>query len=868
MKTHARSYRSWFIALLLATLAGCGGNGPESDAFGASNAEPRYSISGSISVAADTAVDSDVNNPAAPNLPNDHAEQAQSLAGVSLIGGFATAEPTARDGDYFAAMADPRDVYRLPLVAGQTVWLEVAARSAGADEVDFGLYLYAVGEHEAPLAASRSLAAVESLRVPSGLDTGEYDVVVKAHAGASNYILELGPAEQALPNSLAVSDEAFVPGDLIVVFNDESEPAVSRQARAPGERAAELGLLHRRGARGQAQLLGLGHGLQRQAALQQLGVDLPPSMTRALNRLDEQARAREETKLAVQALRQRDDVRYADLNYLRRPAFAPNDPFFERQWHYRQIDLPGAWSVTTGDSAVVVAVVDTGVYLAHPDLSPNLLDSGYNFVREEGIGPNPDDPGGAGRRGSFHGTHVAGTVAAASDNGEGVAGVAWRAGLLPIRVCGEQGCSSYDLMQGVRYAAGLSNDSGTVPPQPADIINISLGGSGFSGAEQALYDKVRSQGIFVVASAGNGNTSAPTYPAAYSSVLSVGAVDARKQRAPYSNYGTYVDLVAPGGNMRRDDTGSGEPDGVLSTVAVQHNGERTAGYGFAQGTSMAAPHVAGVIALMKAVYPDLTPGEFEHWLQAGRVTEDLGMPGWDNEFGWGLINARQAVLHAQSAAGGQPLPASLSVAPRILDFGVANSLQYLALTLNDEEDRITEVVAEADWLHVEPAAVDQHGSGRYRVTVLRENLAPGSYYGAIRIVTSAEEQVDIPVLMQRVASRGEAGIFYVVLVDADSGRVVDSVQAEYRDGAYRYSFEGVPAGRYQVYAGTDNDNDRYICGLGEACGAYPSLSKPETVPVDGNRDGLDFAATYRRPSQHSLNAADVEPIGIGRRKTD
>lgn len=162
---------------------------------------------------------------------------------------------------------------------------------------------------------------------------------------------------------------------------------------------------------------------------------------------------------------------------------------------------------------------------------------------------------------------------------------------MPVRVLGIGGGTSYDVLQGVRYAAGLSNDSGTVPSTAAHIINLSLGGAGFSSVAQDTYTEARNAGVIIIASAGNSDTSTPNYPAAYAGVVSVSAVDKSKEKAWYSNFGATIDVAAPGG-----DTSTVKADGVYSTLADDTTGTRQADYVYYQGTSMAAPHMAGVVA--------------------------------------------------------------------------------------------------------------------------------------------------------------------------------------------------------------------------------------------------------------------------------
>ena len=216
--------------------------------------------------------------------------------------------------------------------------------------------------------------------------------------------------------------------------------------------------------------------------------------------------------------------------------------------------------------------------------------------------------------------------------------------------------STYDISQGVRWAAGLPNDSGTVAANPADIINLSLGGPSFSTADSTLYQELFDAGVIVVAAAGNENTSQPSFPAAYDGVFSVSALDAENERAPYSNFGSEIDIAAPGGNASVDATGDGQPDGVLSTLVDDSSGERQSTLSFSQGTSMAAPHVAGMFALMKAVYPELTASDVETLLQAGSLTNDIGISGRDDDFGHGAADAFKAVQAALALENGGSTP--------------------------------------------------------------------------------------------------------------------------------------------------------------------------------------------------------------------
>lgn len=335
-------------------------------------------------------------------------------------------------------------------------------------------------------------------------------------------------------------------------------------------------------------------------------------------------------------------VQYAEPNFYRylnavpfgpRPQAVPNDQYYNLQWHYVNVNLPGAWDVTTGSSLVVVAVIDSGILFSHPDLV-GVTVQGYDFVDND---TNPEDPGCEGPSDFSHGAHVAGTIAAATNNVLGVAGVNWggpgKTKIMPLRIFGNYGgvctATTEDIIAAIQYAADRS----------ARVINMSFGGGPFSQFEQDAVTYAYNTGVILIASAGNSNTSALMYPVCYANVVGVSATDYANNKAWYSNYGSCIDLAAPGGDTLADLNGDGYKDGVLSTTGA------TAAtppyrYIFEQGTSMAAPHVAGLAALL--ISKGVTgPLNIQNVMQSSAT--DLGGSGWDSIYGWGLINAAAAV---------------------------------------------------------------------------------------------------------------------------------------------------------------------------------------------------------------------------------
>jgi serine protease len=566
---------------------------------------------------------------------------------------------------------------------------------------------------------------------------------------------------------------------------------------------------------------------------------------------DETTQLKLDTLRVIQALKTKPGIRYAEPNYIRQALFVPNDTYYGRQWHYPLINLPQAWDITRGSTEVVVAVVDTGILSSHPDIDSLRLTDGYDFISDpsiardgDGIDPDPEDPGDDMQGGSsFHGTHVAGTVAAATDNSTGVAGVAPNVRIMPLRVLGKGGGTSADIIQALEYAAGLANDSGTLPGRKADIINMSLGGPSRSQAEQEVITAVRGKGIVIVAAAGNSASSLPSYPAAYDGVVSVSAVDAAKNLAPYSNFDDSIDAAAPGGNLSKDVNNDGYGDGVLSTSGDDSSGVISSTYSFSNGTSMAAPHMAGVVALMKSVYPMLKPAEVDALLAGGHITQDLGAPGRDNEFGYGLIDAYLAVAAVQKGI----IPSALIVSPPSLNFKASlDGLSITAETIGTDSDIFLQSAqSDADWLSISPDVVDDDGFGAYTVSVDRTGLPDGPYYGTL-FFDSNQNDVEIPVSMQvgNTAVAGDSGYHYILLLDAATFEWVDQLEVGAIDGRYPFTFRNLPAGEYVVFAGTDSDNDYVIGDAGEAFGAYISLDQPRVITLRDPVSEINFTTSF------------------------
>lgn len=530
----------------------------------------------------------------------------------------------------------------------------------------------------------------------------------------------------------------------------------------------------------------------------------------------------------------------------------PNDAFFNLQWHYSQIQLPAAWGITTGSSNVIVAVLDTGSS-NHPDLAGRFI-AGYDFISSAanagdggGIDPDPTDVGdGNGLQpSSFHGTHVAGTIGALTDNGIGVAGVTWATRIMPLRVLGLQGGTDFDIGNAVRFAARLSNNSNTLPPERAHVLNLSLGGPGSSQAMQDTYTAARNQGTTIFAAAGNNNNSVLFYPAAYTGVISVSAVDFLGNKAPYSNFNSRVDLAAPGGSLGVDQNGDGYVDGVLSTKIHDGVSPAQAVFAFEQGTSMACPHAAGVAALLLAVDPSLTPAQLQTILQD--TASDLGAPGKDPIFGHGLINAHAALLAASGGGGGPP---QLALSAESLQFSTSQSqldVQVQNVGGGNLVLSTPTVVAPPNgtWLSATlgAASAGNTNASSVRVSVDRGGLPPAIYFGTVNLGSDGGSAA-IQVLMTVGADDALPDVeIFVLAVDSTTFETRGQFVLNPSTTSLSYLFAALPAGSYFLAAGSDDDDNGLICDVGDVwCGLYPTLNQPRpvAVPAGATLQGLDF----------------------------
>ena len=348
---------------------------------------------------------------------------------------------------------------------------------------------------------------------------------------------------------------------------------------------------------------------------------------------------------AMRRLRQMPEVAHVEPSYLARAHqaraghFAPNDEFYRFQWNMRLINAERTWGIQKGDPSVAVAVLDTGVayedfgpFRKAPDWGDTVFVQGYDFVHRD---THANDDAG-------HGTHVASTIAEETDNARGVAGLAFNCAIMPLKVLDAEGEGSFfDIADAIDYAVNFTQNG----EKPVKVINMSLGGPGESRVLREAIDRAVAAGITVVASSGNDDKGTVDFPGAFSNVIGVGAVDQRKVRARYSNYGSALDLVAPGGDVLRDDDNDNFPDGIGQQtfdpdLAFEQGRYDVFGYYLFNGTSMAAPHVAAAAALLYR-QGITNPVAIQRALE--QTAEDLGGAGRDDQYGHGLIRPAEAL---------------------------------------------------------------------------------------------------------------------------------------------------------------------------------------------------------------------------------
>lgn len=833
--------------LLAGLLSGCGGGG----GGGSSSDGSTPDISGVISLESRTRVDLDTADDirVGESVTNDSRSAAQDLPGTTVTGGYLSASSgryNTGTQDVFEYFEDRTDIYAVRLAPGDRIALQVfespdAYFSFGTLPPQPVLKLVSSDG-----SLEEALDVGQSNTVPESFPEGGYFLEVSTSGGAPfRYVLTLADEGAASVMNTRYVEPDFLLGEAIVTFKPSLMPQTGSEAVARAMSA------------NQAHSLGGGSWRVRQNS------GAPVSAFSAQS----SKQSRENTVTWIRELRESPDVAVAEPNYLyhAQQIQTNNDPLYSRQWNHPLINLPLAWQVAPeGGLDIGIAVMDTGLFTAtpgtrdnwHPDIDSNVqilnatmdyvsaeLDIDDRFGDPDGRDTNPADPGdGKSQSSNFHGTHVAGIAGSVDGNGEGGIGVAPNSNILPVRVLGKEGFgNSADLIAAVNWAA-VRNE--------IDVINLSLGGLGPSQSLEDAIDRAYGAGKLVVAAAGNEGTDEATFPAAFANVVGVGAVGRSGERAPYSNVGPSVDLVAPGGNASSND------GLIISTWGTDDGGNFVPGYAGLQGTSMAAPHVAGVYALMKSVDADMTPDLFFQFLAGGQLTSP---PPNRTEYGAGLIDALKAV----DAALDGDTSTILAASPSSLQFnGVVNQQEFtFAKYPSNAGITITSVAALPSWLSIDlgEPPVSVNASEPVTVSVDTSGLDESESYRADIEISYTDDSgeptvspLTIPVTLQFGGSPEDldAGRHYVLLVSTDDDReTIAQTVVNAAEGQYQFAFDEVAPGEYFLVAGTDMDNNGLICENGEACAEYPVNGLPEKIVIGGEPlSGVTLNTSFRRPT--------------------
>ncbi len=832
-------------------LAGCGGGGGDGDGLGAGG---DADLRGTISIEPGSRVDSDYADLWA--VGGRGGDSTVPLPVPATVGGYLSAGSGAYPNG-FKYPTDSRDTYTAPLEEGDNLYLQVFP--SGDGDIASSDVTVALDGNELCTGAACGQGELTRLSVGSLADGNSTIEISVSGGGPLRYVLTLAP-QGALSDTLVswpepelVVDEAVVTG-VPSSLSTMSSSGLRASSAMDVVRSIGPDTYHIRRSNGSS-IMSL--------------ASIPDSDPRAA------------TVEWIRGLKEEFGL-LAEPNYIFRlqsdtPTSNPDYADTNDRWNLDAINAQMAWQATGASwgENVGVAVLDTGMFSTNPgsfggwheDLVGNVVGGTTNTL--DFVSPDYDVDGTAGRDvnpatpvtpaapedTSFHGTHVAGIIAA-QDNGVGTLGIAHEATIYPYRVLGvdsltgEDGSgAASDLIAAINHAA--------VQPE-VDVINLSLGGLPFLKGLQQATDLATDQGKLVVAAAGNNGNSSAVYPAANRRVVGVGASNRDGLLASYSNFGPSVDLVAPGGDL------SGATEGIINAYGLV-NGDATGGfnleadYAYLSGTSMAAPHVAGVYALMKGHNPNLTPDQFRARVLAGEVTNPGAMADYSlASHGAGLLDALAAVQDATA------YPTVVSAYPRVLYLDASAGTAPVELeTLSSapfNPQLVTGPVLPG-WLTVtggdgDPLVAGQPLPESLLVTV--EGVAAGdrAVQHTVTLTYSTDSgsrDLEIPVFVQPEdeAAARNAGRHYVLLVETDDPRAGAAYQvlASFSNGQYSFSFGDVEPGNYYLVAGTDLDNNGFVCENGEACAEYPEVGDRKAISVGGGSAQVrNMTTSFRRPT--------------------
>lgn len=839
----------------LLVLVGCGGGGAGSQPPVVGTDSP---LAGQIAIEAGSRIDQDTMDELA-RFGSQPASDSQTLPVNFILAGYVSGASGFYErvnGQSFSFRADPEDTFSVPMAEGEVLRLVTLGSRAGDPQLTLTLF-DGSGKNSSTTDSSTGTADVS---LGTGMPDENYMVRVAAtdplDSAPARYVLVKAVSAQLGSFSLNWPNYEFETEEAIVTL----APTVQGASSALSAQAAIA-----------ARQLGRTDWLMRMPA----GVKPNSAQSRS---------SPADTLDWIAELRKTPGVVSAVPNYRVSSFGTPvNEDLYRLQWHYDLINGPVAWQLAPdGGAGVQVAVLDSGLFspgdsasnpVWHEDLDANVV-AGRDFVDGDTY---PQDPGNSVGSNVFHGTHVAGTIGAVVQGtsgsvGKGIGGVAFESDIVPVRVLGEGGTgSSADLIAAIRWVTGQADSR----PARADVVNLSLGGlPRIQQLEDAIAFGVNERDMIFVGAAGNSATSQPSFPAASSNVLAVSAVDAGGRLASYSNFGSWIDLAAPGGDASRDGNNDGRADVVWSTSAIEGSGGYEASYTGLQGTSMAAPHVSGVMALLKQKDASLNYLDIRGLLETGQLTDYSGRR--SDQLGFGILDASRAL----QASGDVTV---LSPSPTQVLLGNETSFEQTVTLaqIGDGPVTVESISTAPSWFTV---ARNDLPDGTIALdfalveSALEQNV---SYRDTVRVSYTAEgvsRSVDIPVVAQVLSDEfaRTAGTHFVLLVnttpnqegffEAESQLAVDPQRGSYSfrfqwdDGVEPREMNEVTPGSYYLVAGSDIDGDGIICQPGEACAEYPVSGLREVITIEAGQDLQEVSMTtsFTRPTI-SASSPDVLP---------
>ncbi|MCY4046395.1 MAG: S8 family serine peptidase [Cellvibrionales bacterium] len=788
-----------FVFTAAFLLSGCGSD----------TNNPSSALSVRISTPTFYNLDSDTNEVLQNYQANDSFDDAQIISSPSQTIGFLNVGgmPNGR----FINNSDAQDIFYTQLKPHQGIRLEAELSSSSATHTDLDLFLYDNAKNL--IKASTTTGNIEEITPPT---EGFYYIEVRINPGRqanihANYLLsivdnlELSPQNGRNQGVVTLSDAIKIKPQQLTENRLQPEASIAFKQQHPSDKSRWK--------------------VERFEPSERFSITPLSTNAKRVKTNNHKIKLLEHIK---QKQREGHDaepiVKYEALTI-------SNDPLSFYQWYLPNIKYPEAYALTESLnlSEVTVAIIDSGIFY-HDDLTDNIRD-GFDFVRDpsracdgDGIDADPMEPITGSQDFSFHGTTVAGIIGAKSNNQRGLLGLARNVSIMPIRAigCDDLG-DSYDLEQAIRYAAGLPNSSGIIPNKPADIINLSLGSQDRIDSIGELLAQVEQLGIIVVAAAGNDGTQTNFYPASYDTTFAVTATNYRNQRAPYSNFGSSIDIAAPGGSMTEYNNPTGERDGIISLFVTDSNGQWESSYGFVEGTSIATPIVSAAFALMKGYAPQLDTGFLRQLLIEGLLT---GQNTRNDILGYGLIDMESSLFNLISTT---QFNAALYSDKTALHINRVKTQAKVKLKATPGDPPvISSILPSHQAIQVSNEATDATGLGEYTVTVDVTALPEKKTHETIEIIASNGQilRLNITIDNRPISNEyNDTGTLYLYVLEKNSNQALISVVMERQGSNYLATIDNLPEGELTIVVANNPDGDATLCETYEFCVITPVKSR-------------------------------------------